>query len=364
VANTLFCGSTYGLDRGFGHYEDDPINAAEVVRASSLGWLLFRAGGKVLDVVLPLMGRPPRHALELTYHRKEASEINRAALDCIAAQRGRPFFAFVNYFDAHDPYLMPPGAVADGDTPQTLDEIQRLRDWVGHVPKPVSPEELRAARAAYEQCLRHLDAELGRLIEALRGRGLLDNTLVVVTSDHGEHFGEHSLDGLPVVGHRRSVYQPEIHVPLVMRKPGRIPAGVEVSGPVSLRDVGATILDLLGIDASELGGASLAGAWAGQPAGASPAMAEFGSRRDLPMGERYQGGAPGVMRVVVEGGTAFHRDGDGREEFYDLAADPIERRRLPPSALEAAERNRLRGVLDDPQPGRSRVRPMWAPEVE
>src|SRR6185437_5517908 len=107
---------------------------------------------------------------------------------------------------------------------------------------PTDPREIELARDAYDDCIAYLDAALGRLFDELDRRGVMKDTLVIVTSDHGEEIGEHQL-----VGHGRSLYREELHVPLLMVKPGRVPSGKMVLEPVSLRDLPATIVDLVGL---------------------------------------------------------------------------------------------------------------------
>ena len=102
VANTHYCNAAYGLDRGFAHYEDFAENRAvspvATLRSSELGKRLVRHASALAGIPDPYGPR------------KDAARIQRDALDWLAAHPGRPFFAFLNYFDAHDPYLLPAGA--------------------------------------------------------------------------------------------------------------------------------------------------------------------------------------------------------------------------------------------------------------
>src|SRR4029434_6029700 len=103
------------------------------------------------------------------------------------------------------------------------------------------PLDVSIKRDRYERAIAYLDSELGRLFAALERRGLLANTLVVVTSDHGDEFAEHGL-----VDHGNTLYRASLHVPLVLHFPGRVPGGRRVMQPVSLRNLAATVLDLVG----------------------------------------------------------------------------------------------------------------------
>ena len=93
----------------------------------------------------------------------------------------------------------------------------------------------------YDSSIAYLDEQLGRLFEELQERGLLENTLVIVTSDHGEHFLERGF-----AGHGMSLYRREIHVPLLIFPPSGDPDRRVVPEPVSLRDLPATIVEMLG----------------------------------------------------------------------------------------------------------------------
>src|SRR5205085_8095982 len=115
-------------------------------------------------------------------------------------------------------------------------------------------------------CIASLDHHVGLLLDELERRGVLDNTLVIITSDHGEHFGEHNL-----LLHGNSLYRDLLHVPLVVIAPGRVPAGRRVKEFVSLRDLPATVLDLLRLEGRGwFPGRSLARFW---HAGSGPAPA-------------------------------------------------------------------------------------------
>jgi hypothetical protein len=116
---------------------------------------------------------------------------------------------------------------------------------------------------------------LNRLLGELKARGALDNTVVIVTSDHGEQFGEHGL-----FLHGNSLYQPLLHVPLVIRYPPAVPPGVRVASRATLRDLSATVLDLLkgpGTDARP--GLSLSRYWSNGPDGTATGAA-FGEVRE------------------------------------------------------------------------------------
>ena len=89
-----------------------------------------------------------------------------------------------------------------------------LRDWQNLNKREMPAADLTLAQQSYDECIAALDLELGRLFDELERRELLDNTIVIVTADHGEQFGEHG-----EYGHGRTLYQEEVHVPLLIRFP-------------------------------------------------------------------------------------------------------------------------------------------------
>jgi arylsulfatase A-like enzyme len=138
------------------------------------------------------------------------------------AHRDQLFFLFLHTYQVHFPYV-PPDA---------------YRHSFGH--DDAQPSASERARLLYEQEVRYTDDNVQDLLEHLDELGLGERTLVIVTSDHGEEFFEHGQRG-----HNFHLYDESIRVPLLMRWPGVIPAGLRVTAPVSLVNVAPTILDLL-----------------------------------------------------------------------------------------------------------------------
>ena len=211
------------------------------------------------------------------------------------------------------------------------------------------------ARNAYDDCLAYLDDQIGNFLAGLERLGQLKNTIVVITSDHGEHFGEHQRDGLPLIGHRLSVYQPEIHVPLLVVAPGRVPASARVSGAVSLRQVPATLVNLAGLGA---GSPFPGGSWFGdqtqsqngQGAMTQPgqaALSEFTPKTDLISPTPGQPHDSDLMRAVVQDEKSYHRHGDGSEAFFDLKSDPGETQNLFRKEPESPEIQRFQAILPE-----------------
>lgn len=157
------------------------------------------------------------------------------------------FFAYLHYMDPHHPYT-PPEKARQAVAPEMFDaddqeallrvkdgqrnmrEVQKLRDDRAHVV------------ALYDAEIRHWDDQFERLVESLRARGVLDRTIIVVTSDHGEEFWEHGH-----IGHAKTLYQELIRVPLVVYAP-RLAKPARVDGLVETIDIFPTLGEMAGLD--------------------------------------------------------------------------------------------------------------------
>jgi arylsulfatase A-like enzyme len=218
----------------------------------------------------------------------------------------------------------------------------------------VTPRDIALVRDAYDDCIASLDEQLGRLFDELDRRGLLANTLVIVTSDHGEHLGEHR-----IYGHGQSLYRPEIHVPLLITFPPSVPADRVIAEPVSLRDLAATVVDQLDLGGrSPFPGRSLARFW-DPTRGASesevePVVSELirGARSGRKI--LWPPALRGPMESLVADGLIYIRNGDGVEELYDLQADPEEVRDLSNTADSPAALERFRALSKQLRLGETR----------
>jgi arylsulfatase A-like enzyme len=318
VGNTYFCNRWFGLDRGFLHYEDVAVCLVEIVRSSDMGRAL------ISKIAPSIFTRDRPYAY---FNRKDAATINHDMLAWLDTQpRGRPFFAFLNYFDAHDPYISAQGAPRRfGLTPQTDSEIAALRDWL-HVDKSKVPSRLlQMAIDGYDDGIAYLDDQLGRLFAALDSRRLLENTLIVITADHGELHGEHHN-----FGHGSHLYRQVVDVPLLIAGPRIVPHGKQVAGAVSLRDLPATIVDLLNLTGlSPFAGRSLARCWAG---GNAENIRDEGFLLTETSDELSRTSAnESHARALLKAGKVYIRNKDGSEELYDHVTDPAEARNLSKS---------------------------------
>jgi len=315
VANTYYCTAEQGLGRGFAHYEDHRASFSELALSASLSrkllnqdWLRRAVG--YYDVI----------------GRKSAAEINRAFLNWLPSQEPRPFFAFLNYFDAHEPCLPPVpydtqfGArIPHGDFRRThlLRTTWRLNRERG------TPQQNQADIDCYDGSIAYLDQQIGQLLQELERRGALQNTLVIVTSDHGEAFGENYH-----YGHVKSAYMTQLHVPLVLSFPACVPNGQVVTQSVSLRDLPSTVLDLLGLaEAGSFPGQSLARYW--QPSIQQELTAASSAINIAPIVSPHATpDKKAVIHSLVEDRFHYIENPDGRKELYDLQTDPDETRDL------------------------------------
>jgi arylsulfatase A-like enzyme len=302
VANTVVCSYEFGLNRGFAHYEDYLVSAGELARSSSLVRAL--SSPELVSAA---------HSYR-TFGRKSADDINDAFLRWLSANDSHPFFAFLNYFDAHAPYSPASFAGRFGDRPRRDPWHLRELTW--------RDADVEAEVEAYDESIAYLDMRIGALLRELDRRKMLDRTLVVVTSDHGEEFGEHKL-----FGHGNSLYLPSLHVPLIVSLPSRVPPGRRVTAPVSLRDLPATIAELAQVGGwPDEAGVSLAKLWSDEGASTpDPVASEVTFAPRLPP---WFPVSKGDMASVVAGKWHYIRNGDGSEELYDLEADPSERRNV------------------------------------
>jgi arylsulfatase A-like enzyme len=333
VANLRYCGYETGLNRGFIRYRDYPVSLGQLLSSSKI----LRTG--LDNFRLRRWIRNDQHLV-----RKSAETVNQEVLAWVARAGSRPFFIFANYFDAHEPYLPPPPWDRSFGPGRSLGRYSPLHRWLwepslGHA--NMGPAEQQEELDAYDGALAHLDHQLGQLFRELERRGVLERTLVVITSDHGEEFGEHG-----VYEHGYSLFRPVVQVPLVVSLPGVVPHGMRVSQPVTLRDLAVTIAELLGVGAvAPFPGSSLAAYWReGAPARddefiVSEVHRVTGQPDWFPVSQ-------GDLRSVTYRGWRYIRRSDGAEQLFDFDHDPWERNDLAGAAAYGPMRAQYRALID------------------
>lgn len=183
-------------------------------------------------------------------NRKDAGAVTSDALFAFVDEQAgdRPFFAVLNYMEAHVPRvpsLASRQALFDEETIQaqlTLDQAFPFLLAYTVRKHEFTDDEVAVITSTYDATLRDLDVAFEALLDGLRERGVLDDTIIVVTSDHGEHLGEHHR-----IGHKYSVYNPLVRVPLIVRYPAAIEPGTRVAQPVSNLALFASLTDYAGL---------------------------------------------------------------------------------------------------------------------
>lgn len=221
-----YLGSRWGFDRGFDRFDETAANAsvhspvAESVVSSALQWFEGRA------------------------------------------DKSTPFFAWLHIFDPHWDYSPSPpfdqrfdpnySGSMSGAYSSLRPFIRALRP-PGSADPPLSARDLQHLEALYDGEIAYADHQLGRLFHRLESLKALDNTIVVVASDHGEEFMEHG----SLEGHQWTLFEEVVHVPFLLRLPSDKAAGKTVTQPVSTVHITPTVLELLGIEGDQNGLTSL-----------------------------------------------------------------------------------------------------------
>lgn len=229
----LFC-RRVGFGRGFQHFEDASL--VERLTGTNLGRHIHNRLA-TMGLIANVPGR------------QDAAVISKNALHWIESD-SRPFFVTVNYFDVHEPF-MPPRSYF-----QRFSSVRHPMNqyhWQPDVQLP--PDQLQRLVAAYDASIAYVDDQLGHFLSQLDQRGILKNTVVVITSDHGQEFQEHGY-----LFHGHGLYWSVIHAPLIISGPG-VAANSRVQTPVELQSLPATLLDLAGIKHAEFESPSLAALW-------------------------------------------------------------------------------------------------------
>ncbi|MGH0033934.1 MAG: sulfatase [Myxococcota bacterium] len=294
IVNAYYVSRRYGLDQGFAHF------------AVLSEWSNDRG--------------PKRTIVN------RGEEITDGAMDWLRGRGERPFFLFLHYYDVHTDltpkpeyrakFVRPYEGRIDGSTRQLIG----LRSAGVQLP----PADLRHLKDLYDAEIRQLDDQIARLMAFLDHKDLADDTLVVLTSDHGEEFLEHGS-----LLHSRTHYQELIAIPLILRGPG-VPRGRIVEEPVSLVDLVPTILSLTGLQPhAGMDGLDLSALWSG---GALEARALYSEADDT-------NEVPDMKRMIRLDRHKLCYDRVSQEsELYDLAEDAGEKNDLSAEDPERARR--------------------------
>lgn len=298
---SMFTGNpphTHGVPQNDHLVHPDNVMLAELLRdagfdtAAFLGAMPlgspsgFTQGFSKVDERFTLLRRQDR--VEQTM--RPADAVTDAVLGWLDAREpAAPMFLFVHYYDVHAPYR-PPEPYRSMYHPTVPDEdagssnhIQRTRTMLrDHDPAAQAHED--SLVALYQGGVSWVDAQVGRLMDGLRTRGLLEDAVVILTSDHGEAFDAHE----ELWDHGETVYDDTVHVPLIVRLPGAWHAGSVAAGLVSSIDLFPSVLELVGVPGPHVEGRS----WLGQVRGdllatGRPNVFAEGSKPHIPDGQPW-----------------------------------------------------------------------------
>ena len=244
-----------------------------------------------------------------------------------------PFFLFLNYVEAHQPYRPPRDMLKYAST-ESWDRWQGRNqpvlsfDYMLTGTDLLSSKDIAELESLYDDEIRQLDRKVGELLEYFKSTGLDENTLVIITADHGEHFGERHR-----MSHQFSLYEPLVRVPLVVRYADRFQGGEE-ERLVQSHDIFPTVLQLAGLE------------WKPKPGQTCQSLLEPASEKRTGISEYLMFDAgdsgtsqrvspasrPVAFRPTAAGDSTRQPEvdpaGAGKPELYDLTSDPTETRDL------------------------------------
>ncbi len=259
---------------------------------------------------------------QLDFDDETAFMAERAIFDLARSRDPRPFLLVASFSHPHDPFAVPQRywdlyRDEDIDMPAAGNALdphsRRLRHVCAMDSEPVTEAQVRAARRAYYGAIAYIDEQLGRLMQALRSAALAEDTIVVLTSDHGEMLGERGL------WYKMSFFEGACRVPLVIASPDRFEPR-RVTASVSLVDLMPTLIELAGGNMQSLGigvdGQSL-----------TPHL-RGASGHDEATGEYLAEGAIAPIVMIRRGRYKFIHSPADPDQLFDLSGDPGERDNL------------------------------------
>lgn len=281
---------------------------------------------------------------QLDFDDETAFAAERLLFDHARSSDDRPFCFVVSFTHPHDPYTTTQqwwDLYAEANIPlpshgyeaavATRHEERLRRVYEADRVDPTE-QQVRDALRAYRGSVSYVDSKIGRLLEVLGLTGLDDDTVVVLTSDHGDMLGERGL------WYKMSFFEGSVRVPLVVSAPERF-APRRVVAPVSTMDLLPTLMHLIGADegrvADELDGSTLVPLLHGEDSNHGPVVGEYLAE-----------GAMAPIVMVRDGDLKLVRSPADPDQLYDLAVDPLERTNVAESPAYADAHARLSTVMN------------------
>jgi len=335
LTSNVWVSSTFDLTRGFRQFPAMMGPWSKIPLITRPGSLLHRIFVRLVGVK---GGRFSRWMNQAIHHWLSSGNDPNA-----------PFFLFVLYCDPHAPYTFHKPFSYDylGDRVAQARRVNQDPHRYMAGKAEMAPQDFEILAALYDGELSYVDQKIGQLADMLQRHGILDDTLLVITSDHGENIGHHGL-----MGHQYCVYDSLIHVPLIIRYPERFPAGQRITAQVQTHDLFRTVLDLLDLDPGVLSNPLPDYSLLPEAIAANP--------RPYTVAEDLNPNLRRIRRVFPDfDASVYDRElralrtdeykfvwaSDGRHELYNLRQDPQELDNRLEAEPEVAER--LRGELDN-----------------
>lgn len=320
---------SYGFDQlivsdDFGCYDDpylkwveavDPSQVANCLSTSCPAWTgdMWQIPGREHSMVKPYVFPAPEELSHSTF-------VAEATIDYIRRHRDGPFYAIAGFFGPHSP-VNPPQRFVDLYDPASL-PLPHMND--GENRMGLSPDDWRRVKAYYYALISHIDDQIGRILAALDEAGVRDDTLILFTSDHGDHMGDHGWveKGTP--------YDSCNRIPLIASYPGHIPAGRVYDEIVEGVDVAPTILDYCAVQTPPaMQGRSLkplfdGGEYRARTSAYMEVKVPAGHAEIKACPDRAGGSGGGTWKGVRAPDYSYYVYRDGYEMLFDLRRDPHE----------------------------------------
>ncbi|MCK4546843.1 MAG: sulfatase [Candidatus Eisenbacteria sp.] len=313
VVSSFYVGRMFGFERGFDYFEDFASDRYQQVFS----------GSKIMAETVVDRG--------IQWMRNS----------------GRPFFLFLHFYDAHVNYIVPEPYRSLFEKSYAGGEIL-YNSYEHYQTQPLTAPQRRHVLAQYDAAIAYVDAQIARVLDAIRDSGIADNTILVITSDHGEEFFERGS-----WGHAHTLYREVLAVPLIVVDPRLPSSGAEIREAARVIDIMPTVLEGLGLPAVEgTQGRSLWPFVSREPAGErDPLLFSESSRYNLNLVSLSQG----TVKAIAD----FKNHA---RELFDLSTDPQEELNIAPedTSLARALVDEMMGISAHLIPGRLVLR--WVAE--